>query len=154
MVAVVCVVALAALGVTLFAVGAHKNAQITLLRQQGAPVEVHVSTCTGLLGGSGSNLAGYACSGTFSFEGHRYSEALPGTNDYADGSTARFVAAPGDPPLLGTVRAVATERTSARVYIAPAVLALVAIALAVVLLVTRRPRRPRVDADTRDLVRS
>jgi len=66
-----CLLALAALSATFFVVGASKNAQITDLREHGVPVEVTVTRCLGLLGGSGSNDAGYACRGSFTIGGHR-----------------------------------------------------------------------------------
>ena len=48
-------------------IGQHKNQQIDELRQLGVPVTVTVTTCQELLGGSGSNGAGFACTGTYTF---------------------------------------------------------------------------------------
>ena len=89
--------ALAVLAVVLFVAGAQKNAQITSLRSHGVPVTVTVTGCTGLLGGSGSNAAGYACRGTFSVAGHRYDEAIPGDTLYPPGTPLAAVTVPGDP---------------------------------------------------------
>ena len=140
-----CLVALAVLAVVLFAVGAHKNAQITSLRQHGVAVRVTVAQCMGLLGGSGSNAAGYACTGTFTLDGRRYAEAIPGNTLHPPGAGIRAVAVPGSPPLLDTARAVEREQASWRVFILPTVL-LVGLALLVVALVLRRRRRPRGSA--------
>ena len=133
-----CLVALAVLVVVLFVAGVHKNAQITSLRQHGVDVVVTVSGCTGLLGGSGSNPVGYACHGTLTMQGHRYDEAIPGDALYPPGARIRAVAAPGDPPLLSTRRAVESEHASWRVFILPAVLAVVLVLLVGAVVLGRR----------------
>ncbi len=124
-----CLVALAVLAVVLFVAGIHKNAQINQLRQHGVDVSVTVSGCLGLLGGSGSNPAGYACRGTFTLDGHRYSESIPGNTLRPPGTKVSAVAVPGNPPLLDTHHAVATQRASSSVYIVPSILAAVLVLL-------------------------
>jgi hypothetical protein len=133
----VCLLTLTVLVVVLFLAGTQKNAQITSLRQHGVAVEVTVSGCRGLMGGSGSNLVGYECRGTFTVDGHRYSEAIPGNTFHAPGAKLRSVTVPGDPALLSTVRALATEHPSSRVFVLPTIL-LVVLALLVGALVLRR----------------
>ncbi|MGA2035977.1 MAG: hypothetical protein ABSH04_00090, partial [Acidimicrobiales bacterium] len=49
----VCLVALAALVLVLFLAGIQKNAQINRLRKHGVAIDVTVSGCLGLMGGSG-----------------------------------------------------------------------------------------------------
>lgn len=142
---------LAVLVVVFTVVGAHKNAQIDELRTQGVPVTFTVSSCLGLLGGSGSNGAGYACTGSYQLGGHRYHEALPGNAYHEPGSTVAAVAVPSDPTLVSTAAVVRTDHTSARVYILPAVLLAVLIVLvAVVALPARRRRRDRTTGETTD----
>jgi len=136
-----CVVGLGVLVAALFVAGAHKNAQITNLRRHGVPVNVTVSRCLGLLGGSGSNAAGYACTGTFTLEGHRYSEAIPGDSIRAPGSTVRAVAVPGSPPLLSTAHEVAIEHASFGVFVVPTILLVVLVLLMGVLILRRRRKR-------------
>jgi len=136
-----CLVALAVLVAVLFVAGADKNAQITSLRRHGVAVRVTVTGCLGLLGGSGSNAAGYACKGTFTLGGHRYEEAIPGNALHPPGARIRAVAVPGNPPLLSTTRAVESQQASWRVFILPTVL-LVVLLLLVGALVLRRRRRP------------
>jgi len=135
-----CLVALAVLVVVFFVVGANKNAQITDLHRHGVAVSVTVSSCLGLLGGSGSNGAGYACKGTFTLEGHRYTEAIPGNSLYPPGARIPAVVIRGSPPLLSTRRAVESEHASWRVFILPAIL-LVVLVLLVVAVVLRRRRK-------------
>jgi hypothetical protein len=129
-------IATAVVVAVLFAVGARKNAQISALHAQGVPVTVTVSTCRGLLGGSGSNAAGYACRGTYVVAGHRQTEAIPGDTLYAPRATVAAVAVPSDPALFTTAALLATEEPSAGVFIAPTVL-LVTLVVAVVLVIVR-----------------
>jgi heme A synthase len=136
-----CLVALAVLIILLFMAGAHKNAQITRLRQHGVPVQVTVSRCLGQLGGSGSNRAGYSCKGTFTLDGHRFTESIPGSTLYPPGTTIRGIAVPGDPALLAPVHVVAAERASWRVFILPTVLLVILVALVGALVLRRRAIR-------------
>ncbi len=138
-------VALAVVAVVLIVAGVHKNAQITDLRRHGVAVRVTVSSCLGLLGGSGSNGAGYACKGTFMFDGNRYTEAIPGTSLYPPGARIAAVAAPGSPPLLSLPRTVEHEHASWRVFILPAVLLVVLVLVVGVLVLRHRRRRPNGD---------
>jgi uncharacterized membrane protein YfcA len=139
-------VTLAVLVVVFTVVGEHKNAQIDELRTQGVPVIVTVGSCIGLLGGSGSNAAGYACTGTYELGGHRYHEPLPGNGYHARGATVAAVAVPGDPTLVSTAAIVRSDHASARVYILPAVLFAVLVAVLAVLVVRQRRRRSRAAA--------
>ncbi len=141
--AVVAVIAgLVAGSVALYVAGARKNAQIDDLRQHGVSVWVTISGCQGLLGGSGSNAAGYACRGTFTLDGQRDNEAIPGDTLLSPGTKIRAVAVPGDPGLVSTPAVLAGEHTSAGVYALPSVLAALAVlALAVALTFRRRDRR-------------
>ena len=138
---VLCLAALAVLVVTFFVAGARKNAQITSLRTQGMPVEVKVSGCMGLLGGSGSNPVGYACRGTYLVDGRRQDEAIPGDTLYATGTVIRAVTVRSDPGLLSTVSEVDSERASWKVYVLPAIL-LVVLAGSLLALGLRRRRLP------------
>jgi len=144
---IVCLMALAVSVVVLFTAGVQKNAQINRLRQHGVPVEVTVSGCLGLLGGSGSNAAGYACRGSFTLHGHRYSDAIPGDTHYRPGQRVRAVTDPDDPGLLSTAAIVAGERASASVFALPGSLLAVLALLVAVVLHSRRSRLPRPAKD-------
>jgi hypothetical protein len=133
-------VALAAATVVLFAAAVHKNDQITSLRQHGIPVEVTVTRCLGILGGSGSNAAGYSCRGTFVLDRHRHLVTIPGQSLLAPGATVRLVTVKSDPGLVATIQQVETERTSWVGFILPTVL-LVVLATLVAATALRSRRR-------------
>jgi hypothetical protein len=114
--------------VFLVVAGIGRNTQIDRLRHHGVPVEVTVTGCRGLLGGSGSNGAGYACQGTFVLDGRRYRRAVPGNRLLAPGSQLSLLTVGDDPGLLADPTVVEAEHPSARVFVLPAVLFTTAVA--------------------------
>jgi hypothetical protein len=138
-------VALAVLAVIFAVAGAQRNHQIDQLRQHGVDVQVTVTTCQGLLGGSGSNSAGEACHGTFTLDGRRYTDAIPG-DKLVLGASVRGVTLRSDPGLLSTVTIVNSEHSSGNVFILPAVLLVLAILVGA--LVNQRWRRRAAAATT------
>jgi len=125
--------------------GAHKNDEIDSLKGRGVEVTVTFTQCLGLLGGSGSNAAGYSCQGAFTLGGRRYVETIPGNAKHNQGSTLRAVAVPGDPKLVSPVTTVRSEHATWHVFILPGVLYAVALA-SVALMVVRSRRRVRTRA--------
>lgn len=107
-----CLTVLAAAVVSLFVAGAQKNAEITSLHQHGIPVEVTVTRCFGLLGGSGSNATGHSCRGTYVLDGQRYSDTIPGDTLRPPGTAVRVVTAENDPGLLETFHQVESEHAN------------------------------------------
>ena len=135
-----CFAPLAVLVVVFYVAAFHSNAQITSLKQRGVPVEITVTNCLGLLGGSGSNPAGYSCTGTISVDNHRYDVNVPGDALHAPGSRLKAISVPGDPALVSTVHAVATESASWHAFILPTSLLVVFVLLGGVLIFRRRRR--------------
>ncbi len=135
---------LAVLVVVLTLVGVHKNQQDERLHNDGVPVTFTVSTCTGLVGGSGSNPVGYVCHGSYALNGHTYGEQLPGNDFHRPGSTVPAIAVPGDPALVSPAAMVATEHSSSGVYVVPIILFVILVVL--VALVLLRRRHPHADA--------
>jgi heme/copper-type cytochrome/quinol oxidase subunit 2 len=132
---------LAVLVIVFTLVGVHKNQQANRLHNDGVPVTFTVSTCTGLVGGSGSNPVGYVCHGSYTLSGHTYREQLPGNDFHRTGSTVAAIAVPGDPALVSPAAMVATEHSSAGVFLVPLILlVLLALLVAYVLLRHRRQR--------------
>jgi hypothetical protein len=136
-----CVLGLAAAVVVLYFAGFEKNAQITRLREHGVDVEVTVTSCMGLMGGSGSNLAGYDCKGTFRLNGRRYRDSIPGTAPHPPGSRLVAVTVAKDPSLLSTPAAIATQRASGRVYLLPSSLLIVLVGVLTVVMFKWRSLR-------------
>jgi len=132
---------LAVLAIVFTVVAVHTNRQDDRLHNDGVPVTFTVSGCMGLLGGSGSNAAGYACRGTYTLDGHRYNEPLPGVAFHRPGSTVAAIAVPGDPALVSPASIVATEQSSAGAYVLPVILWVLLLALAGLLLVLHRRRK-------------
>ena len=140
------VAALAAVAISLSVAGLDKNAEITGLRQQGTPVEVTVTHCVALLGGSGSNGVGDSCVGTFVLDGKRYRSTIPGNGLWGPGARLRLITIRSNPGLLATSHEVASEHASWRVFIVPAVLVVALIALLIAVLVRRGRLRRRPGA--------
>lgn len=141
-VAFLCLLGLAVAVAILFVAGLQKNAQITRLRQQGVPVEVTMTGCIGLAGGSGSNLAGYECRGSFSLDGRSYNEVIPGNMFRRPGTTVAAVTVTGDAALVTTAATLEAEHASAGVFLLPTMLLVVLLAgLAAAVLRRRRPTR-------------
>lgn len=136
-----CLAALVVLSAAFFVAGAHRNDQIDTLEQHGVPVDVTVTGCYGLLGGSGSNGAGYVCHGAFTLDGRQYTETLPGNVQHAAGTQLHAVVVPDDPGLLALSRTLAAESASASVYVLPIVLLAVAVAVVAGAVLVRWRRR-------------
>ncbi len=131
-----------ALSGVLFVVGARKNAQIEALRDHGTPVAMTVTGCLGLMGGSGSNAAGYACAGTYTVDGRRYHAGVPGIAPHTTGQKVPVLTVADDPSLVSSARLIAVEHPSGRVYVVPSLL-LGTVVLAAVVAMTRGVRRGR-----------
>ncbi len=132
---------LAILVVVFTVVGFDKNQQIDELHSRGVPVTVTVTGCLGLLGGSGSNAAGYSCHGAYTLDGHTYDENLPGNSFHRPGTTVAAVAVPGDPALVSPRSTVESEQASGDVFVVPAVLLAVLLLSVAGLLLRHRHRR-------------
>jgi hypothetical protein len=132
---------LAILAIVFTVVGFHTNLQNDRLHNDGVPVTFTVTGCMGLLGGSGSNAAGYACRGTYTLDGHSYREQLPGDSFHRPESTVPAVAVPGDAALVSPASIVATEHSSASVFVLPAILGSIFLLLGALLLALRRRRQ-------------
>lgn len=131
-------VALAVLTTVLFVAGFTRNAQQSSLAHHGVPVTVTVTSCLGEVAGSGSNIAGYACTGTYVVDGRRYTESIPGNTLLRSGSTIRGITVLGDPGLLSTPGAVATQKATWTVFIVPTILLIVLLAAVAIVMIRRK----------------
>jgi hypothetical protein len=143
-----CLAALATLVIIFSVAGLDKNNQISQLHHHGVPVNLTVTGCLGLMGGSGSSPAGYSCTGTFSIDGARHSGTIPGIAFHRPGTMLRAVVVPSDPALFTPAAILAGEQTSWRVFLLPAILLVVLVALIVTVILWRRRARPLAEAGT------
>jgi hypothetical protein len=141
-------VTLAVLAIVFTIVGIHTNQQDDRLHHDGVPVTFTVAGCLGLLGGSGSNAAGYSCHGSYTLGGKTYRAQLPGDSFHRPGSTVASIAVPGDPALVSPASIVATEHSSAGAFVLPAVLTAILLLLVALLLLLRSRRHASGLADT------
>lgn len=137
-------VTLAVLAIVFTVVGIHTNQQDDRLHHDGVRVTFTVTGCLGLLGGSGSNAAGYSCRGTYTLDGKHFSSVqLPGASFHRPGSTVAAIAVPGDPALVSPASIVATEHSSAGAFVLPVVLAVILLVLVALLVLLRRRRQAK-----------
>jgi hypothetical protein len=141
-VAWVCAALLVATGVIFLVSGLHTNDQINRLHNQGVPVTVDVTGCIGLMGGTGAQVAGYSCTGTYTLDGVHYRQTIPGMTFHEPDSAIAGIAVPGDPKLLSTPDQVARQHASWRVLLVPLLLFAVAVVTVVALLRGRRRPAP------------
>jgi hypothetical protein len=135
-----CLVTLAVLVIVFTVAGIHRNGQINELRHDGVPVTVTVTNCLGLMGGSGSNAAGYSCTGSYTIHGTRYTETLPGTGFHNVGSTVAATAVPNDPALVSPISILHSEHASNSVFLLPLILLVVFVFLVALVVFVRRRR--------------
>jgi hypothetical protein len=128
-----------------FLSAANDNARIERMKAHGIPVAVTVTNCTGNLGGSGSNGAGFTCEGSYSAGGTTFHEVIGSMITFASpGAVVHAVADPSQPGSVVLASAIKSSVASSRAYLRPGLLALVLIALALVFLrVARRSASTR-----------
>jgi hypothetical protein len=144
---VILLTALAAIIASLFVADANTNAEITSLQRHGVPVEMTVTGCNALLGGSGSNAAGYRCRGSFDLDGHRYQETVPDDALHAVGAEVTVIAAENDPGLIATVHQASSERASWSRFTVPTALLIALIVSLVAIFHRRKSRKTPTSSD-------
>jgi len=147
----VCLAALLVLVVIFTIAGINKNSQINRLHHDGVPVTVTVTSCLGLMGGSGSNAAGYSCTGTFTIDGKRYSESLPGADFHKFHSTLNAIVVPSDPALVSPVSIEKAEHAGLSVFLLPGILLVVLLVLVGLIVPLQRRTRNAVPPSAPDV---
>jgi hypothetical protein len=136
-----CLLVLLVLVIVFTVAGINNNSQINRLHHDGVPVNVTITGCLGLMGGSGSNAAGYSCTGSFTLDGKSYSESLPGTGFHKPHSTLRALVVPGDPALVSPVSVERSQHAGFSVFVLPLVLLIVLVAVSGLVVTLQRRKR-------------
>jgi hypothetical protein len=120
------IVALAGLVVVLTIEAVHKNSRIDSLQHRGVPVDVTVTSCFGILSGTGITVTTFQCSGSFDLAGRSYNAVIVGsTANHAVGDVVKAIADPKHPTSISTPSSLANAHSTWRAYITPGVLFLV-----------------------------
>jgi S1-C subfamily serine protease len=124
------IVALAVLVVVLAVEAAHKNARIDSLQRRGVPVDVTVTSCFGILSGTGITVTTFQCSGSFELAGHSYHAVIAGSDiNHQPGDVVQAVADPKHPTSISLASSLVNAHSSWRPFIAPTVLFVVLVLL-------------------------
>jgi predicted small integral membrane protein len=124
------IVALAALVVVLTIAAAHHNSRIRSLQHRGVPVDVTVTSCLGILSGTGITVTSFQCSGSYVLAGRSYNAVIDGSStSHAAGDVVKAIADPKHPTSLSTPGSLLNEHSSWRAFIGPAVLFLILVLL-------------------------
>ena len=127
-----------------FISASNDNSRIDRLKSHGISAVVTVTGCVGNIGGSGSNAAGYTCQGSYRINGVRYVETIGSLSTMTiQGTKVKGVADPERPSTIELASALATSSTSSSVYVAPMLLALLVIFLALVFFRYQRLERTK-----------
>jgi hypothetical protein len=126
------IVALAVLVVVLTIETVHKNSRINGLQRRGVPVDVTVTSCLGVLSGTGVTVAYFECSGSFDLDGRSYNAVIAGSHaNHSAGDVVKAVADPKHPTRISTVTALVNAHSSWRAFVGPGVLFLLLVLLIV-----------------------
>lgn len=123
-VASVTLVAFAGLLVLFVLMAVLNNAErINQMRTEGISTAAVVGTCTGEVGGSGSNSAGYRCLGTYDIHGTSHQEVINGLNSFTPtGSHVEVVVDPKNLTSVETATLAHSQRSSVTGFILPGLL--------------------------------
>jgi hypothetical protein len=126
-----------------FLSAANDNARIDRMQTRGIPVIVTVTNCIGDIGGSGSNVSGYTCHGDYSLGSSTYHEIIGAMSALAaSGAKVRGIVDPSQHGTVELASAVKRSSASSNRYIAPSLLSVVLVALALALLRIARRSDP------------
>jgi hypothetical protein len=117
---------------------ANQNSRADKFRNQGVPVDVTVTGCTGISSGIAQAIQYYQCRGTYTVDGQHYNEVIGGVrSQLPEGQTLHAITAQEDPALVSTQGA--THKGS---YTTSIVLGVLAVLLVIGLLLWPRRRAP------------
>jgi hypothetical protein len=121
---------LAVLVVVLAIQAANKNSRIDGLQRRGVPVDVTVTSCLGILSGTGITVTSFQCSGSFNLAGHTYNALIAGSNaNHQAGDVVKAVADPKHPTSVSLPSSLEKQQSSWRAFIGAGVLFVVLLLL-------------------------
>jgi hypothetical protein len=124
------IVALAVLVVVLTIEAAHKNSRIDSLQHRGVPIDVTVTSCFGILSGTGITVTTFQCKGSFALDAHNYNTVIAGsTINHQAGDVVKAVADPKHPTSVSLASSLVNAKSSWRAFIGPGVLFLLLVLL-------------------------
>jgi hypothetical protein len=124
------IVALAVLIAVLALEAAHKNSRIDALQRRGVPVDVTVTSCFGILSGTGITVTTFQCSGSYDVAGQTYHAVIAGSDlNHKAGDVVQAVADPKHPTSISLASSLVNAHSSWRPYIAPTILFVVLLML-------------------------
>ncbi|HUJ65682.1 MAG TPA: hypothetical protein VLX59_09110 [Acidimicrobiales bacterium] len=86
---------------------ANQNSRAAKLRNNGIPVEVTITGCTGISSGIAQAVQYYQCRGTYTLDGQRYNEVIGAIRaSLPPGQTVPAIAVRTDPALVTTATTV------------------------------------------------
>jgi hypothetical protein len=129
-----------------FVSAAHDNARIDRLKTHGIALSATVGNCVGNLGGSGSNASSYTCNASYTVGATTYHEVVGLMNSFAaPGTHVAVIADPSQPSTIELASAVTSSSPSNGAYLAPGLLSVLLVALALGYLRVVRRSRSRSD---------
>lgn len=132
-----------------FASTINDHSRLDRMKSHGVPVSVTISNCVGNMGGSGSNVAGYVCRGTYSVNGVKYDEIISSMTTFASpGSRVRAIADPSQHGYVALASAVRGASSSSAAFVVLIILTVLFILLATFLVRVRRHPTSVDDAQT------
>jgi hypothetical protein len=112
---------------------ANANARIDRLKAHGIPVVVTMGRCFGNLAGSGSNVAGFQCRGTYQLGHTTFHEPIGYKTTFSPyGSTVQGLVDPSYHNSVSLTSAIKRTKASTSRYVAPGILTIVFLVLAFV----------------------
>jgi hypothetical protein len=132
--AAVLLASLLATTAVLFSSAAHESSLRSTLQRRGVPVSATVTSCVGIVGGTGVTATSFQCRAAVVVGGHRYVDSLRGTSaQYDRGQAVPAVVDPRHLSVLFTATSVAGSQSTGHSYVSAIVWLAVTIAFAVAL---------------------
>jgi hypothetical protein len=117
-----------------FASTLNDHARLDRMKSHGVPVSVTISNCVGNMGGSGSNVAGYVCRGTYALEGVKYNEIVSSMTTFASpGARVQAIADPSQHGYVALASAIKNASSSSAAFAVLIILVVVFVVLVALL---------------------